>query len=89
MGIRPENLEYSQEKKAGLAPFEVSVIENMGDHQILTLKGKSTTLKGRAASQLSVSKGQTLWVGFKERGVKVYQEEKLVWFSQEERSARR
>lgn len=89
VGIRPENLEYSQERKAGLAPFEVSVIENMGDHQIFTLKSRSTTLKGRAASQVSVSKGQTLWVGFKERGVKVYQEEKLVWFSQEERSARR
>ena len=89
IGIRPENIEFSQEEKAGYAPFKVSVIENMGDHQSLTLQTKKTTMKGRTASQVQVTQGETIWITFPERGIKIYENGQLIWFHGKERSARK
>jgi len=89
LSIRPENIEFSQEEKAGYAPFKVSVTENMGDHQILTMQTKKTTIKGRTVSQMHVTQGQTIWMAFPEHGTKIYENDRLIWFHGKERSARK
>jgi len=79
-GIRPEFILVSLEKAhdAGL-PFTVSLVENLGSYQVLTLVANGIRIKSRAPERLSVSPGDRIWTRFPEDKIKVFKNDRRVY----------
>lgn len=61
MGLRPEAVIVSNQKKSGLVPSIVTNIEPLGSHDIIDVRIGNATLRVRTESGFSSGQGQELW----------------------------
>lgn len=78
-GIRPEFIEASNESKDSWVPWKTTLVENVGNYQILTLAANGLEIKSRAPEHMSVSVGDRIWVQFPEDKIKIFRNEKRVY----------
>ena len=63
VGIRPDDFEFSLEKKEGFSIFgEVWVIEPLGDESIITILFKNHKIKVLVPGDLEIRMGETMWL---------------------------
>jgi glycerol transport system ATP-binding protein len=73
LGIRPEFVQISKERKDGWLPFQVDAIEKMGAYMNLTLRYRDLEIKARAQEEVIVTENEEIWVNFPEDKSKVFQ----------------
>lgn len=72
LGIRPEAIQISTERKKNAIPFKCSILENIGNYKILTLTTNGIEIKCRVSPTLRVSEGNKVYVFFPREEVKIY-----------------
>ncbi len=80
LGIRPEFVPCSSTPRSGWIPAKVSLVENMGEYRILTLRAGATVIKSRAPVDSPFAEDQDAWAGLlAEAGkVRMYRDNKLL-----------
>ncbi|MEA1939100.1 MAG: ABC transporter ATP-binding protein [Candidatus Caldatribacteriota bacterium] len=84
LGIRPEAIITSKVKTKGTIPFEIIIVENMGSYKILTLIKKNESnrnlrIKSRTDIDMSVSKGETVYLKFPEEYLKIFKDNHKIY----------
>jgi len=78
LGVRPEYVHCDTRKHEGWFPLTVTIVEDRGEFQIITLQGDGSSLKSQMPSTLQVTEGQQMWVNFLEEKVKVYKNDQAI-----------
>jgi len=78
IGIRPEFIHCELKKQENWSPLEVSIIEDRGEFNILTLTVKDISLKSQVPGTLKVTEGDQVWVNFLEEKIKFYKNDQLI-----------
>ena len=78
-GIRPEFIVASNKAKEAWIPWKTTLVENVGNYQILTLASNGIQIKSRVPEHMSVSVRDRIWVQFPEDKLKIFQNEKRVY----------
>lgn len=79
LGIRPEFVQTSKERKKGWIPLNVEIVEDIGCYKILTLASNNIRIKSRLPAGMSVLEGEVVWVNFPEDKIKVYKDDLLIY----------
>lgn len=77
-GIRPEFVELSAQEKANSVPFQVTMVDNIGSYQVVTLSTNGIQIKSRAPEDMPVAAGDRIWAGFPEEWARIFQNDKRV-----------
>jgi multiple sugar transport system ATP-binding protein len=62
VGVRAENVEVSHEQTSGALPAEVSVVEPLGSHLLLTLSLGGQALKASTRTDFAVKPRDRVWL---------------------------
>ena len=73
LGIRPEFVQISKERKENWLPFQVEAVEKMGVYMNLSLRYQDLEVKARAQEEVIVMENEQIWVSFPEDKSKVFQ----------------
>ena len=79
LGIRPEFIEISMEKKPEAMSGTVKLVEDAGAYQIVTVSMDSLNLKCRASESMRVEEGKTAWLNFPEKNLKFFKDGKKIF----------
>jgi len=72
LGIRPEHIELSLEEHGGYFATMCDFVEPMGNREIFHLKIGRQAIKAKTFGQISVSKGEQIWVRFPSEEIRVF-----------------
>lgn len=75
LGIRPENVMFSQKTKSNSLPARVYVVETMGSYNIIDVKLGDETIKVRTAPSIVPDIGETVSISFDPPGINIFDEE--------------
>ncbi|MFW6180183.1 MAG: ABC transporter ATP-binding protein, partial [Spirochaetota bacterium] len=78
LGVRPEFVHCDTQRKEGWFPLTVSIVEDRGEFQIITLKSDGASLKSHMPNTLQVTEGQQVWVNFLEEKIKIYKDDQAI-----------
>lgn len=79
LGIRPEFIQASKERKKDWIPLKIEVVEDLGRYKIVTLVSAHLKIKSRLPERMWVSEGEVVWVNFPEDKVKFYKNGALIY----------
>jgi len=72
LGIRPEHIEISTEKRSDHFAAMCDFVEPMGNRQILHLKIGQQSMKAKTFGTVRVSKGKRVWAQFPDQEIRVF-----------------
>ncbi len=72
LGIRPEDMSLSKEKRANYVQAEMDVRESMGSLNIVSLKLGGHILKAKTHPDFEARPGDPLWVNFDQEKIRVF-----------------
>jgi len=75
LGIRPENVMFSEKTKSNSLQATVYVLETMGSYNIIDVKLGDETIKVRTAPSIVPDIGETVSISFDPRGINIFDEE--------------
>lgn len=78
LGIRPEFIETRKSPGDNGNTFELTLVENVGAYQILTLEANNLRIKARVDDQFKAREKDPIQVHFPEDKVRFYHNEKLI-----------
>lgn len=78
LGIRPEFVHCSTEKKSSGLIFNIKAVEDMGAHKILTLEKDGVIIKSIVSKEIKILESGNIWITFPEDKVRFYKDNSLI-----------
>ncbi len=79
IGIRPEELEVSVEKKENGIKSKVAIVEDVGNYKILTLSLGKIRIKARVNSKIDVKEEEYIFINFPEKYIKIFSNDERIY----------
>ncbi len=78
-GIRPEFVVAANEPHDGWIQWKTTLVENVGNYQLLTLASNGIQIKTRVDEHVEVADGDPIWVQFPEERIKLFKNDKRIY----------